>query len=173
MHTMRLMTSTAYAVAARIPGAPLRPSRRPHRQHRHLAPTAAAGPNPAAAAIMDASRAFMRTATLYSATKLGVADALAAGPMPVAELASTVGAKPDYLRRVLRFLAVIGVFEEPSPGVFANNAASELLQRGKPGGMSDMVLHVSGAGCWGRCSQPRRCDASGLHRSRKKHPLPS
>jgi len=40
--------------------------------------------------------------------------------------------------RALRFLARYGVFEEVSPGVFANNAASRLL-RNQPGGMRNFA----------------------------------
>lgn len=36
--------------------------------------------------------------------------------LQVAELAAAVRAKPDQLRRVLRLLAALGVFEETSPG---------------------------------------------------------
>lgn len=53
---------------------------------------------------------------LQSAAALGVADSLAGGPLPVADLAQAVGAKVDSLRRVLRLLVALGIFEETSPG---------------------------------------------------------
>ena len=62
--------------------------------------------------------------------ELGVADALAGGPAPVAELAGEVGADPDTLDRYLRALASDGVFAEDEPGVFAQHRGSELLARG-------------------------------------------
>jgi O-methyltransferase len=65
---------------------------------------------------------------------LGVADALASGPRPVAEVAKEVGADPDTLERYLRALASDGVFAEVEPGVYRNTEASELLGCAGPGG---------------------------------------
>jgi SAM-dependent methyltransferase len=62
-------------------------------------------------------------------SELGVADALANGPRPVAEVAADVGADADTLHRYLRALATEGVFAEAEPGVFRNTPASELLGR--------------------------------------------
>jgi DNA-binding Lrp family transcriptional regulator len=62
-------------------------------------------------------------------SELGVADALADGPRPVAELAAEVGAHPDTLHRYLRALASDGVFAEVEAGVFENTPASALLGR--------------------------------------------
>jgi SAM-dependent methyltransferase len=59
----------------------------------------------------------------------GVADALARGPRPVAEIAGETGADPDTLNRLLRALASDGVFAEEEPGVYRNTPASELLRR--------------------------------------------
>jgi hypothetical protein len=60
-------------------------------------------------------------------SELGVADALAGGPRPVAEVAADVGADADTLHRYLRVLASEGVFAEIEPGVFENTPTSELL----------------------------------------------
>jgi O-methyltransferase len=65
---------------------------------------------------------------------LGVADALASGPRPVAEVAEEVGAEADVLERCLRALATRGVFAEVEPGVYRNTEASELLGRDAPAG---------------------------------------
>jgi phage-related tail protein len=72
----------------------------------------------AAELVHNASGAFMQTQCLYTAAKLGVADALAAagGAASAAELGEAVGAKPDQLERVLRFLVTMGIFDEPSRG---------------------------------------------------------
>ena len=75
---------------------------------------------------------------------LRVAEALAAGPRPVEDLAREVGADPDRLHRLLRALASDGVFAEEEPGVFRNNEASEVLHRGD--GWDDFA-HLFG-GSW-------------------------
>ena len=61
---------------------------------------------------------------------LGVAGVLTAGPRPVAEIASEVGADEETLYRFLRALASDGVFAEEEPRVFRNTEASELLHTG-------------------------------------------
>jgi hypothetical protein len=63
-------------------------------------------------------------------SELGVADALADGPRPVAEVAREVGADEETLYRLLRALASDGLFAEEEPGVFRNTEASEILRSG-------------------------------------------
>jgi SAM-dependent methyltransferase len=63
---------------------------------------------------------------------LGVADALAGGPLPVSEIAERTGADPDALHRVLRALACQELFDEPEPGVYGLTAMSELLRDDHP-----------------------------------------
>jgi hypothetical protein len=60
---------------------------------------------------------------------LRIADALAAGPRSVEELARETHADTDTLHRYLRALASDDVFAETEPGVFANTPASEQLRR--------------------------------------------
>jgi hypothetical protein len=78
--------------------------------------------------LWDMCRGALTTRTLAIVSDLGVAEALAAGPRPVVEVAHDVGADPDTLRRYLRALASDGVFAEEEPGVFRNTEASELLR---------------------------------------------
>jgi hypothetical protein len=77
-------------------------------------------------------RGALGTRALALLAELGVADALAAGPRPVAEVAREVEADADALHRLLRALASDGVFAEQGQGVFRNTEASELL-RGSSG----------------------------------------
>lgn len=79
-------------------------------------------------ALWDALRGALVTRALAIAADLGVADALAEGPRPVAELARELGADADTLHRVLRALASDGIFAEDEPGVFANTPASDALR---------------------------------------------
>jgi hypothetical protein len=46
------------------------------------------------------------------------------------------------LVRVLRALAAFGAFQEVSPGVFGNNAVSEMFHN-RPGGLCNYALYVS------------------------------
>jgi hypothetical protein len=78
--------------------------------------------------LWDLLRGAMATKALGVVADLKVADALAAGPRPVTELAAEVGADEQTLYRLLRALASDGVFEEEAPGVFRNNEPSELLR---------------------------------------------
>jgi hypothetical protein len=69
---------------------------------------------------------FVMTQLLYVATKLGIAQALAAGPRTGAEVAEAVGADPSALTRVLRGLALEDVVSE-ADGRFALTPLGECL----------------------------------------------
>lgn len=106
-----------------------------------LAPAGPALPPPHER-VYGAANAFMQTQALTTAARLGLADALAREPLSIAELALAVRAKEGHLRRVLRLLLLLGIFREVTPGVYANNEASQLLRSGEPGSMLDIVLHL-------------------------------
>jgi hypothetical protein len=78
--------------------------------------------------LWDLMRGALTARTLGVVAELRVADVLAAGPRPVAEIAHEVGADADTLHRFLRALASDGVFAEGEPGVFRNTDASERLR---------------------------------------------
>jgi hypothetical protein len=78
--------------------------------------------------LWDLMRGAMVTKALGDAADLRVADELADGPRPVAELAQSTGADRDTLHRILRALASEGVFAEDQPGVFRNTELSEGLR---------------------------------------------
>lgn len=100
-------------------------------------------------------RGALATRTLALVADLRVADALAAGPRRVEDLAREVGADPETLYRILRALASDGVFAEEEPGVFRNTDVSEVLGRGD--GWGDFA-HLFG-GVWHRTAG--ELDASG------------
>jgi O-methyltransferase domain len=87
--------------------------------------------------IWDLLRGAIATRTLGIVAELRVADALAGGPRPIAELASEVGADPDALNRYLRALASDGVFAEVERGVYRNTESSEML-RGPAGAFAEL-----------------------------------
>ncbi|MCU1237065.1 MAG: hydroxyneurosporene-O-methyltransferase [Candidatus Solibacter sp.] len=66
---------------------------------------------------------------VHVAVTLRVAEHLNTGNTTIAGIAPAAGADPEALHRVLRHLVAKGLFEEPSPGVFAlNEAARQLLE---------------------------------------------
>jgi len=78
-------------------------------------------------AVWNLLRGALGTRALALVADLGIADALAAGPRRVDELARETGADADTLHRLLRALASDGVFEEVEPRVFRNTESSDLL----------------------------------------------
>jgi O-methyltransferase domain/IclR helix-turn-helix domain len=78
--------------------------------------------------LWDRMRGSLAAKALGVSADLRVAELLADGPRPVAELAAASGADAATLHRILRALASDGVFAEDEPGVFRNTDASELLR---------------------------------------------
>ena len=79
--------------------------------------------------LWNLARGALTTRALGVVADLRIADALAARPRRVEELAREAGADANTLHRFLRALASDGVFAEEEPGVFRNTPASELLRR--------------------------------------------
>lgn len=77
---------------------------------------------------------------LYAVARLEVAEALEKGPLPVAELARSVGAHPESLHRVIRALATVGVFEEAPDGRIGHTAKSRLLLKAHPRSIRAIAL---------------------------------
>jgi C-methyltransferase len=61
------------------------------------------------------------------AAQLGVADALADGPLPIDELVARVGADADALQRLLRALIGRGIFRHRRDGRYALNSLADTL----------------------------------------------
>ena len=80
---------------------------------------------------------------LIAVVALGVPDALAAGPLPLAELAGKVAADPAALARLLRSLSGQNLFRT-LPGedgdTIALAPAGDLLRRDVPGSVRDLIL---------------------------------
>ncbi|MDQ3987695.1 MAG: SAM-dependent methyltransferase, partial [Actinomycetota bacterium] len=62
------------------------------------------------------------------AATLRLADRIAARTSALPELAAEVGADPNALGRLLRYLVARGVFAEPEPGRFALTGSAEPLR---------------------------------------------
>lgn len=89
----------------------------------------------------------VRTQAVYAVAKLGVPDQLATGPRSADDLAARVGAHAPTLRRVLRFLAALGVFVEHDDGRFALSPMGEWLQTAHPRSMRAGAIRA-GEGFW-------------------------
>ncbi|MBS0210307.1 MAG: methyltransferase [Planctomycetes bacterium] len=78
--------------------------------------------------------------SVYAAAKLGLADLLADRPRNVAQLATATNTKPDFLFRLLRALASVGVFAESESQVFRLTPMAELLRSGVPGSQRSLAI---------------------------------
>jgi hypothetical protein len=85
---------------------------------------------------------YQVTKALYVVARLGIADLLADGPLPVADLATAANVQADALYRVLRALEAVGVFAEVAPRHFALTPLAEILREGYPGSMRANILFV-------------------------------
>lgn len=70
------------------------------------------------------------------AAQLGIADALAHGPLTIEELATRVDADPDALRRLLRALISRGIFCQRRDSRYALNSLAETLRIDAVGSMA-------------------------------------
>jgi len=78
--------------------------------------------------------------------RLGIADVLADGAMPVAELAARLDASDDGLRRLLRLMVELGLFAEAGEDVYRNNAASDLLRADHPDTLRSYAVRILSTG---------------------------
>ena len=83
---------------------------------------------------------FQVSQALYVAAKIGVADRLVDGPVPVEQLASDLDAEPLALGRLLRTLASLGVFSEAEPGAYGLTPLGATLVSDREGSMRDLAL---------------------------------
>lgn len=78
--------------------------------------------------MMQMMTGFWGSQCIYVAAKLELADLLANGPKTTETLAQDAQANADFLYRILRSLASLGIFEETEPKTFQNTSLSELLK---------------------------------------------
>ncbi|MDT5010350.1 MAG: hypothetical protein QOH57_1967 [Mycobacterium sp.] len=95
-----------------------------YRLHQRLAP--------ASAAMMEMIIAGWMSQAITVVAELGVADALADGPLPIDELAARVNADPDALSRLLRALIGRGVFGRRRDGCYQLNSLANTLRSDAP-----------------------------------------
>lgn len=78
---------------------------------------------------------YRMTQMVYVAAKLGIADYLKAGPLPVKELARMTSTHEDSLYRLLRTLAGFGVFAEEDGRGFGLTPMADLLRSDASGSL--------------------------------------
>ncbi|MCV7347784.1 methyltransferase [Mycolicibacterium rhodesiae] len=93
---------------------------------------------PAPMAMMELVVSGWPAQAITTAAQLGIADALAGGPLPIDELAARVDADPDALRRLMRALIGRGIFRRRRDGRYALNSLAATLR-------SDAAISLRGA----------------------------
>ncbi|BBX06647.1 hydroxyneurosporene-O-methyltransferase [Mycolicibacterium aichiense] len=93
---------------------------------------------PAPMAMMELVVSGWPAQAITTAAQLGIADALADGPLPIDELAARVDADPDALRRLMRALIGRGIFRLRRDGRYALNSLADTLR-------SDAAISLRGA----------------------------
>lgn len=78
--------------------------------------------------------------SLSVVTELGIPDLLTSGPRTASTLASRAGVDEEYLFRILRTLAALGIFDHASEArTFGLNSVSEVLCTDHPQSLRDFV----------------------------------
>ncbi len=93
--------------------------------------------------ILQFAAGYVPSAALWIATELNIADLLRDGGKSVSELAKSTHTNEDALYRILRLLAMVGIFDETRPRQFAHTPASELLRSDAPDSMRDTVSWIA------------------------------
>lgn len=103
---------------------------------------------PPGASVFQIASSAVAVQALWTAAELGVADHVTTAPTPVSDLAAKVGAHPDALYRVMRFLAMVGIFRETGDRSFVQTPMSETLRSDHPGHMRAAVRMLSSPSFW-------------------------
>jgi SAM-dependent methyltransferase len=102
--------------------------------------------------------------------KLGLADLMKGGARDAGVLAKSLDLNASALKRVMRLLASIGVFEEQSDGAFALTAIGELLRSDVASSMRASVMLFAGSGIQESWSELEYCVRTGEPAFRKNAP---
>ncbi|WP_394841535.1 acetylserotonin O-methyltransferase [Pendulispora brunnea] len=92
---------------------------------------------------------FYISQAISVAARLGLADLMSNGPVPVEEMAAKIGAHPRALHRLLRALASVGVFAEREGGTFGLTPMAEKLRSDVPGSFRGFALLPGEPSFWG------------------------
>ena len=107
---------------------------------------------------------------LALAVKLDLADLLSDGPRPAEALAETTETHAPALRRVMRLLTSVGVFEEDAEGRFSLTPMGDLLRADAEGSMKSAVSLFAGAGIQDSWRELEYCVRTGEPAFKKDNP---
>ena len=91
---------------------------------------------PAPVVMIELILAGWTSQAIEAAAELGIADALAIGPLQPDELAAKVGADPDAVSRLLRALGGRGIFRKYPGGAYGLTPLADTLRTDAPGSMA-------------------------------------
>lgn len=97
---------------------------------------------PAAAVMFELATGAWVAQAIQAAAELGIADALAEGPLSLDDLADRVGADPDALRRLMRALISRRIFRQRRDGRYDLTALANTLRSDVPFSMCGWVRIV-------------------------------
>lgn len=98
--------------------------------------------------LLSLVRGYRISQSIYVATRLGIPDLLADGPREIDDLAHATGSHPPSLRRVLLFLAGVGVLDKVGPDRLALTPVAAGLRTGIPGSLRASVLLLLDESHW-------------------------
>ena len=93
--------------------------------------------------IVDLAIGYIPAGALATAAKLKIADKLEAGPKSLDALAKETGVHAQSLHRVLRMLAMYGIFKEDEKGHFHQTPESDLLRTSLPYTLHHAALMIT------------------------------
>jgi O-methyltransferase domain/Dimerisation domain len=107
-------------------------------------------PEPPIPSILDgARRGYRLTQMIHVVAKLGVPDALTAGPRTAHEIALEVGADAEALERLLRALVDIGLLTQTADDRFGLGPAGQLLRSDADGSLRPAAIMYGEPWWWG------------------------
>jgi hypothetical protein len=111
-----------------------------HRLHRSTVPSELA--------LFEIAQGAWLTQALYVATKLGIPDALADGPLRADDVARRVGSDPGATARLMRALASSSMLKQRRDGRFALTRVGQKLRTDVPGTMAPMIKFIGHPHHW-------------------------
>jgi hypothetical protein len=93
--------------------------------------------------LLQTGLAYIASACLNTAVRLGIPDLIGSGPKDVDVLALESGTDPDHLFRILRVLEVSQIVTRTAPRSYKLTDTGQLLRRGVAGSMSDCIEWIA------------------------------